>query len=64
MLGHILLAAANTIVRKRMRAGGFREDCGTRLPPQDATTGDPQKPRLEGASPERKKAMDGFFTDS
>ena len=30
------LAAANTIVRKRMRAGGFREDCGTRLPLQDA----------------------------
>jgi hypothetical protein len=40
VLGHNLLAAANTIVGKRMRAGGFREDRGTPLPPQDATTGD------------------------
>ena len=36
-------------------------DCGTRLPPQDAATGDPQKPRLFGASLEWKKAIDGFF---
>ena len=57
----IWLAAANTIVRKRMRAGGFRKDCGTRLLPQDATTGDAQKPQLLGASLEGEKAMDGFF---
>ncbi len=54
-------AAANTIARKRMRAGGFREDCGTRLPPQDAATGDLPNPRLCGASLESEKAMDGFF---
>ena len=36
-------------------------DCETRLPPQDAATGDPQKPWLFGASLEWKKAMDGFF---
>jgi hypothetical protein len=40
---------------------GALADCGTSLPPQDAATGDPQKPRLFGASPEWKKAMDGFF---
>ena len=35
-------------------------DCGTRLPPQDAATGDPPKPRRFGASLESEKAMDGF----
>jgi len=34
--------------------------CGKSLPPQDAAIGEPQKPRLVGASPMWKKAMDGF----
>ena len=36
-------------------------DGGTRLPPQDAATGDPPKPLRFGASFESKKAMSGFF---
>jgi hypothetical protein len=35
--------------------------CGSRLPPQDAATGDPEQARLFWPSPTREKATEAFF---